>query len=191
LVRASDDAGLIAILRSGIPGLMPGFGDANGPRRTWELGAFVRSLTSAGGERATGNPESGLTIYQNRGCANCHVNQGRGRALGPDLSAIGAQRGLAYLRQAIVEPAARVPEGHVVVSAQPKSGAAVRGVRVSEDAFWVHIRDVSGRLHTFRTADLVELRREAGASLMPAYAMLSASELDDLVAYLASLRGQR
>jgi hypothetical protein len=50
---------------------------------------------------------------------------------------------------------------------------------------------VSGRLHTFRTADLVELRREAGASLMPAYAMLSASELDDLVAYLASLRGQR
>lgn len=191
-VRASDDAGLIAILRNGIPGLMPGFGDANGLRRTWELGAFVRSLNSAGDERATGDPQSGLTIYQRRGCANCHVNQGRGRAIGPDLSAIGAQRGLAYLRQALVEPGARVPEGHVVVSAQPKSGAAVRGVRVSEDAFWVHIRDVSGRLHAFRTADLVELRREAGASLMPAYGvMLSASELDDLVAYLAGLRGQR
>lgn len=76
------------------------------------------------------------------------------------------------------------------VTARPRSGAAVRGVRVSEDAFWVHIRDTSGRLHAFRVGELAELQREAGASLMPAYA-LSVTELDDLVAYLASLRGQR
>ena len=46
-VRASDDAGLIGIPRAGIPGLMPGFGDANGAQRTWQLAAFVRSLNGA------------------------------------------------------------------------------------------------------------------------------------------------
>ncbi len=190
-VRAPDDAGLLTILRAGIPGLMPGFGDANGARRTWQLAAFVRTLNSAGGERATGNPERGLAIYEKQGCANCHVTAGQGRALGPDLTAIGLQRGPTYLTESLVAPAARVPEGHVVVTARPKTGAAVRGVRVSEDAFWVHVRDVGGRLHAFRVADLAELQREAGASLMPTYRTLPAADLGDLVAYLASLRGQR
>ena len=190
-VRALDDAGLLTILRAGIPGLMPGFGDANGVRRTWQLAAFVRSLNAAGGEPATGNPQSGLAIYQKRGCASCHVIAGQGRALGPDLTAIGLQRGPAYLRESLVAPAARVPDGHVTVTARPATGAPVRGVRVSEDAFWVHVRDVGGRLHTFRVADLAELRREAGASLMPSYSTLPAADLGDLVAYLASLRGQR
>lgn len=189
-VRAPDDAGLISIVTTGIPGLMPDFGRANGPRRTWQLSAFVRTLNRAGAERATGNAQNGRAIYQKRGCAGCHVVDGVGRALGPDLSSIGNQRGLAYLEESLVAPAARVPDGHVVVTARPKSGAPVRGVRVSEDAFWVHIRDTAGRLHAFRTADLAELTREAGASLMPA-ANLSAAELDDVVAYLASLRGQR
>ena len=189
-VRAADDAGLVSIVTTGIPGLMPDFGRANGPRRTWQLAAFVRTLNRAGSERATGNAENGRAIYQKRGCASCHVVDGAGRALGPDLSSIGNQRGLAYLKESLAAPAARVPEGHVVVTARPKSGAPVRGVRVSEDAFWVHIRDTNGRLHAFRTADLAELRREAGASLMPSYDM-PASDLDDVVAYLASLRGQQ
>jgi cytochrome c oxidase cbb3-type subunit 3 len=189
--RAADDAGLFTLVRVGIPGVMPGFGDANGPRRSWQLAAFVRSMTRAGGAVPPGNAANGRSVYQARGCATCHVLGGEGRAFGPDLTAIGLQRGPAYLKQALLEPAARVPEGHVVVTARPKSGAAIRGVRVSEDAFWVHVRDTSGRLHALRVADLTELRREAGASLMPAYATLPAGDLDDLVAYLASLRGQR
>ena len=62
---------------------------------------------------------------------------------------------------------------------------------MSEDAFWVHIRDTSGRLHAFRIADLTDLQREAGASLMPSFGSLSTADVDDLVAYLAGLRGQR
>lgn len=188
--RAADDEALVAIVRAGIPGLMPGFGDANGPRRSWQIAAFARSLARAGGERAAGNAEAGAAIYQRRGCAACHVVEGTGRAIGPDLTDIGARRGLGYLKQAIVEPAARVPDGHVVVSASPKTGAPVRGVRVSEDAFWVHVRDTSGRLHAFAVADLAELRHEAGASLMPAYGAMPASDIDHLVAYLSTLRGR-
>lgn len=190
-VRAADDAGLFALVRTGIPGVMPGFGDANGPKRSWQLAAFVRSMTRAGGAPPPGDVAHGRAVYQARGCANCHVLGGEGRALGPDLTAIGLQRGPAYLRQALVEPAARVPDGHVVVTARAKSGPAIRGVRVSEDAFWVHVRDAGGRLHALRVSELAEFRREAGASLMPAYGTLAAADLDDLVAYLSSLRGQR
>lgn len=190
-VRASDDAGLFTLVRVGIPGVMPGFGDANGPRRSWQLAAFVRSMTREGGATPVGDGAKGRLVYQARGCASCHVLGGEGRAFGPDLTAIGLQRGPAYLKQALVEPAARVPDGHVVVTAQPKTGPAVRGVRVSEDAFWVHVRDSGGRLHAMRVSDLTELRREAGSSLMPAYGTLPAGDLDDLVAFLSTLRGQR
>lgn len=189
--RAADDAGLFTLVRNGIPGLMPGFGDANGPKRSWQLAAFVRAMTRGGGPAPTGDTTKGRAVYQARGCATCHVLGGEGRALGPELTSIGLQRGPAYLRQAVVDPGARVPDGHVVVTARPKTGAAVRGVRVNEDAFWVHVRDTKGQLHAFRIADLTELRREAGASLMPGYGTLPAADLDDLVAYLSTLRGQR
>lgn len=189
--RAADDAGLFTLVRTGIPGVMPGFGDANGPRRSWQLAAFVRSMTRAGGATPPGDVAHGRVVYRARGCANCHVLGGDGRAFGPDLTAIGLQRGPAYLRQALVEPAARVPDGHVVVTARAKTGPAIRGVRLSEDAFWVHVRDAGGRLHALRVSELAEFRREAGASLMPAYGTLAAADLDDLVAYLSTLRGQR
>ena len=189
-VRAADDAGLFSLVRSGIPGLMPGF-DANGPKRNWQLAAFALSLTRSGGGVTKGDAAHGRMVYEARGCANCHVLGGQGRALGPDLSSIGQQRGPAYLRQSLVEPAARVPDGHVVVTAKPTAGAAVRGIRVSEDAFWVHVRDLKGQLHAFRIAELADLAREAGASLMPAYTSLPAGDLDDLVAYLSSLGARR
>jgi len=192
LRRAADDKGLIRLVEQGIPNLMPGYGRANGPKRSWQLAAYVRTLnagTSADAPLA-GDAGRGKVIYQERGCGACHVLGGAGRAFGPDLSEIGAQRGSAYLRQAILEPSARVPEGHVVVTAKPNDARSVRGVRVSEDVFWVYVREPGGRIYRYWKPDLEALEREAGASLMPAYGPeRRATEIDDLVAYLASLRG--
>jgi putative heme-binding domain-containing protein len=193
LARASDDSGLVRVVDQGIPNLMPGYGRANGPRRTWQLAAYVRSLTAGSGTTVVpGDAAKGKVVYQERGCASCHVIDGAGRAYGPDLSMIGAQRGLGYIKEALLQPSARVPEGHVVVTAKPKDARSVRGVRVSEDAFWVYVRDPSGKIFRYWKPDLEVLEREAGASLMPAYgAQRTTTEIDDLVAYLASLRGAR
>jgi putative heme-binding domain-containing protein len=193
LARASDDGGLLKVVDQGIPNLMPGYGRANGPRRTWQLAAYVRSLGAGSAVVvAHGDAGRGKAIYQERGCAACHVLDGTGRAFGPDLSTIGAQRGAGYIKQALLEPSARVPEGHVVVTAKPKDAGSVRGVRISEDVFWVYVRDPAGRVHRYWKSDLDALEREAGASLMPAYGPLrSGTEVDDLVAYLSSLRGIR
>lgn len=192
LTRAADDAGLQRILANGIAGAMPGYGSANGPRRTWQQAAYVRTLGRGAATAITGDAGRGAAAYEKRGCAACHVVAGKGRIFGPELTAIGARRGPAYLKRALLEPGAEVPEGHVVVTARTKTGQAIRGVRVSEDVFGLHVRDVQGRLHDFRKADLAALEREAGASLMPALgSSVALAEVDDLVAYLASLRGQR
>jgi cytochrome c oxidase cbb3-type subunit III len=66
----------------------------------------------------------------------------------------------------------------------------VRGVRVNEDSFTIQIKDASGRYHSYRKLDLVKIEKDPGKTFMPAFASsLSGAELDDLVAYLASLRG--
>jgi hypothetical protein len=63
---------------------------------------------------------------------------------------------------------------------------------VNEDVFFVHIRDARGAVHTLEKADLVRLDRELDASLMPSYeSRLSGTDLDDVVAYLSTLRGTK
>ena len=79
-----------------------------------------------------------------------------------------------------------------MVRAVSRAGAEVRGIRVDEDAFWIHIRDAAGTLHVLEKKDLQTLERDPDGTLMPSYAsVLSADELDNLVAYLASRRGGR
>jgi hypothetical protein len=63
---------------------------------------------------------------------------------------------------------------------------------LNEDSFTIQLRDSSNVFHSFRKLDLSELKKEFGASLMPGYReSLTASEIDDLVAYLAGLRGDK
>jgi hypothetical protein len=74
----------------------------------------------------------------------------------------------------------------------PASGADVRGIRVNEDVFWIHVRDAGGTVHALQKAELKSVERELDASLMPSYAArLKDADLDDLVAYLSTLRGAK
>jgi len=73
-----------------------------------------------------------------------------------------------------------------------KDGRRITGVRLNEDTFTTQVMDLNGGLHSFFKADLKELQRDTGKSPMPSFrGALSASEVDDLVAYLVSLRGKQ
>ena len=71
-----------------------------------------------------------------------------------------------------------------------KDGTRVIGVRVNEDTFSIQVLELNAGLHSYFKDDLKELQRDAGKSPMPGFrSILSASEVDDLVSYLVSLRG--
>jgi len=189
LTKAPDDEALAKVIATGIPPEMPGAWQLN-PREVMSVAAYVRSLGAIPPESLPGNPSLGERVFQSKGCAGCHMIAGKGNGFGPELTDIGARRNAAHLRQAVLRPATLLPEGFLYVAAVTQAGATVRGLRVNEDTFNIQIKDASGQFHSFAKADLKELRRLRDETPMPSYeGSLSAVELDDLVAYLAGLKG--
>jgi putative heme-binding domain-containing protein len=192
LFHAKDDDGLLGVIRNGIPGTPMPFAILSlSEPMIWQTAAYVRSLGRVAQEPIKGNPERGAGLFKVNGCVACHAINGSGGVLGPDLSVVGAQRGAISLRRSLTDPGADHPANYLVVTAVDKSGTQISGIRLDEDVFWVAVRDASGRVHTLRKANLVQLERKANGTLMPSYAGVGQADLDDLVAYLATLRGLR
>jgi len=196
LRRAADEAAIIGILVDGIPGTAMMAAWSLSEREIAQLASYVHSLGRRPEEALPGDPARGQTLYARHGCATCHIVDGQGAGLGPDLTDVGARRGSAFLRESLVDPGAARPEravpyepygypAYVIVRAQPRVGPELTGVRVNEDAFTIQLRDQQGRVHSLRKADLQRLLPEPATSLMPSYRdLLTGPELNDLVAYL-------
>jgi putative heme-binding domain-containing protein len=190
LGRAPDDEALWKVISSGIEPEMPGAWQLN-VREVYSVAQYVRSLGAIPPEVLPGNPSAGERVFQSKGCAGCHMVAGKGAGYGPELTDIGTRRNGAHLRQAILRPATLLPEDFLYLTAVTQAGATVRGIRVNEDSFNIQIKDARGQFHSFAKSDLKELKRLPNETPMPSYeASLSAPELDDLVAYLAGLKGK-
>lgn len=190
LSRAPDDAALINVVSNGIRGTeMPG-ADSMSEREIRQTAAYVRSLGKVSADPVPGNAILGAELYRGKGgCARCHAINGEGGVAGPDLSGIGGKRSAAYLKEALLNPESALPEGYMQVTVSPKSGTKVIGRRVNEDSFSIQLIDSAGRLHSFWKSELAELNKQRGKSPMPSYkTTFTASELTNLVAFLASLK---
>jgi putative heme-binding domain-containing protein len=190
LMKAPDNASLERVISSGIRPEMPGAWQLS-PREVKHVAAFVRSLGQVAPERVDGDAVRGGEVYKAQGCATCHMIKGEGSGRGPELTDIGARRSAAYLRESLVKPEASVPDRYMMVDVVSANGARVAGERVNEDTFTIQAIAAGGRLHSFRKADLKELKKTPNRSGMPSYASLSARDLQDLVAYLTGLRGEQ
>lgn len=189
LKHAADDDALRGVIENGIPPEMPGAWQLH-PREVASVAAYVRSLGKVKAETLPGDPTRGEGLYRRSGCAGCHMNGGEGAGLGPDLSKIGARRSASFLRQTLLDPSATLPEDFEYIAATPAQGAAVRGIRVNEDSFTIQLKDPGGTFHSFRKSELKQLQRLDKQTPMPSFEKrLTPAELDDLVAYLAGLRG--
>jgi len=190
LLKAPDDAALRRVISNGIEPEMPGAWQLN-PSEVSNVAAYVRSLGSQPAETIPGDSARGALVYEARGCGGCHMVAGKGEGFGPELTDIGSRRNAAHLRRAVLQPASLLPEQFLYLSVTPASAGAIRGIRVNEDSFTIQLKDATGRFHSFRKSEVKEIRRLNKETPMPSYeGRIAAAELDDLVAYLAGLKGK-
>lgn len=192
LKHAADDAGLFAVIQNGIDNTaMPSTWQMT-DHEIWLVVAHVRSLGRVAVEKLPGDPARGKALFATQGCGGCHVVDGVGGNLGPELTEVGARRSSERLRQCLLEPGKALPDGFVMVRAVRRDGSVLEGMRVNEDSFSIQLRDLGGGFHSLRKQQLQTLEYETEATPMPSYRdKLPPGDVDHLVAYLASLRGQR
>ncbi len=177
------------LILKGIPDAgMPAFRISTGEADT--LAAYVMLLKMPSGRGAVesgpspGDPAAGERFFSGKGnCRSCHIVQGRGGVLGPDLSNVGRDRRPNQIEQALVDPGGA--PSYRSVSVRLLDGETLLGLAKNESAFDLQLLGVDGKVHLLLKDQVAELITEK--SLMPKVAA-NATELRDLLAYLSRLK---
>jgi putative heme-binding domain-containing protein len=181
---------LYRLVRAGVPGTeMPPASVFLQEPDTWKVLMYLRTLSTPPAAAPHGNAENGERIFNAR-CSSCHVVNGRGGVLGPDLSRIGIARTPAALTRQIRGAVEDFRQGYEPVTVTTAQGRTVRGTRKNEDMFSVQVMDSTERLQGYVKSEVKAVTPEK-RSLMPAYGLdqLNEQDLNDLVRYLGTLRG--
>jgi putative heme-binding domain-containing protein len=181
---------LATVIVAGIPSTPMPPNPAMSREQALRVVEYLRSMGEGRVTTADGDPSRGRLLFEGKGeCRNCHAVRGDGSRVGPDLTRIGLVRRAGELERSLVDPAAEVQPENRFYKVTPKTGEPVAGRLLNRDTFTVQLIDFDERLRSFSIADL----REHGFDTTPmpsARDTLSPGEIADVVAYLASLRGE-
>lgn len=190
--RAPTDQDLAALIRRGIPGTaMPpnSLSEAEAMQvvaylRSWPVATRTSAAASTG---PAGSAAAGRTLYGSLDCAKCHMIDGAGGYVGPDLSSAGITRTADELLRSLTDPSADIRVGTRTVMVQAGDGPPTTGRLLNHDTYSLQFIDTSGRLMSVRK-DAVRKWEVMEASAMPNYsATLSPQQIADLVAYMQAL----
>ena len=137
-----------------------------------------------------GNVARGKEIFATTGtCATCHIVNGQGKEVGPNLSEIGDKLSRQAFFQSILFPSAAISHNYESYAVQTADGEVVTGLLVSRTADAVSIKSSDSIIRTFKT-DAIDAFAMQEISLMPAdlQKVMSADDLVDVVAYLVTLK---
>ena len=153
--------------------------------------AYLRNMDSFDrGSVKLGDAGRGRAVFEGRGgCRSCHRVGAQGPRVAPDLTDIGANRSAGSLQRSLVDPTSQMMPINRPVRAVTRDGTVINGRRLNEDTYTVQLIDDRERLVSLTKGDLREFTIIT-TSPMPSYKdKLTSVELDDLVAYLLSLKG--
>ncbi|HIA20762.1 MAG TPA: c-type cytochrome [Planctomycetaceae bacterium] len=137
-------------------------------------------------------PERGKLLFKTVACASCHKVGGSGGKIGPDLTAIGTTLSAERITEELLWPNRQVKEGYSVVRVITDAGKIHQGyqrkTKESEQSGDLVIQDLAtGKLITIKNQQIDE--QQTTGSVMPGKltALLSQSQLHDLIQYLSEL----
>jgi cytochrome c oxidase cbb3-type subunit III len=206
--HGNSDADLFRTINEGVPGtaMPPNGATQQGVGMTeeeiWQVISYVRSVQVKSSAQPNGNAARGKELFNgSAACASCHMMEGKGGRLGPDLTATGTARSLDYILDSVRNPSRRLAQGiseamkefsqeYETVSVVDDRGQKFQGVVLNEDNFTLQMIDTREQLHLFEKEKLRSLEKSR-ESLMPKYddKMLPEKDLQDIVAYLLSAGG--
>ncbi len=201
--HGNADADLFRTINEGVPGTaMPQNGATQQgvgmtEEEIWQVISYIRSVQAKAPAQIPGNAAHGKELfYGSATCSTCHMIEGKGGRLGPDLSTTGSARSTDYLVESVRNPSRRLAQGiseamkefsqeYETVTVVTAEGTKFMGVVLNEDHFTLQMMDTREQLHLFEKGKLRSLEKSR-ESLMPAYdqKMLSDKDLQDLIAYL-------
>ena len=141
-----------------------------------------------------GDPMRGRKLYLNNkavACITCHRLEGVGGNVGPDLTRMWDTLSLEKVMESMLDPSKEIKEGYQAFVATTKSGLTHTGLKVSQDAKELILRDTTGKEIRIPAAELEEVVASK-KSLMPDDVVrhLSFNEFIDLVAFLRNRKAQ-
>jgi putative membrane-bound dehydrogenase-like protein len=133
----------------------------------------------------TGDATRGKAVFA-KSCSACHVLDGVGHAVGPDLAALVNKSPL-YLLSEILDPSRNLDSRYAEYQAVTKDERTIAGILVAENATGITLRGQQGKDESILRSDLESLRGTT-KSLMPEGLEKEVSRQDaaDLLAYLTA-----
>jgi len=203
------DADLFRTINEGVPGtaMPPNGATQQGVGMTeteiWQVIAYIRSVQVKAPAQPLGDAAHGKQLFfGTAACSTCHMVEGKGGRLGPDLTTTGSARATNYLIDSVRYPSRRLAQGiseamkefsqeYETVKVETADGQRITGVVLNEDHFTVQMMDLREQLHLFEK-DKLRSYEKSRESLMPAYdqKMLPDKDLHDILAFLLSVGAQ-
>src|SRR5437660_5233778 len=170
--HGSTDGELFHNIHDGIAGTaMPaatngGIGVGMSDEEIWQVITYIRSVEKKASAAETGDVAHGKELfYGAAGCGTCHMVNGKGGRLGPDLSSTGASRSVEYLTESLRNPSKRLAQGiseplkdfsqeYETVTVVTSDGTKLQGVVLNEDSFTVQMLDTREQWHAFEKVKL-------------------------------------
>jgi putative heme-binding domain-containing protein len=189
--RGKTDRAILDNIKNGVAGTdMPAFPVEDD--LLWPIVSYIRAQ-AVPEPTPLGDREEGAKLFAKHNCSVCHWKGTEGGRRGPDLSALAASAD--YVRTSILDPDANFRDGPTYqhdpyqrIMVVTTLGKILEGRWLNENAYFVQFMDEQESLHTIAREDIDEMSKPR-QSLMPSFKkLLSEEELQDLIAYVFSLR---
>ena len=93
-------------------------------------------------------------------CASCHMVYGEGAVIGPDLSNVAREMTVDQIREALLQPDARIAPGYELITVHRRDGQTLRGFARSKTSFDFVLQDLKSVIHPLSLADVSRITEE-------------------------------